>query len=73
MLLFQSEEHVDRWCQMWKQPRGGILSLEQGWGLAKGWYSDDRRRPEWRRRTIDEAETFFAGLGLTSPFWRLAG
>jgi hypothetical protein len=51
MLLFRSEEHIDRWCAMWGQPRGGTLSLEQGWKLANAWYGDDRRDPDWRRKT----------------------
>src|SRR5438067_496243 len=43
MLLFRSEEHIDRWCEMWGQPRGGTLSLDQGWKLATAWYGQDRR------------------------------
>lgn len=49
--------------------RGAVLSLEQGWKLAKSWYGPDRRDPAWRRRTIDETEGLFAELGLTSGFW----
>jgi len=71
MLLFQSEEHVDRWCNQWGQPRGEILTSGQIWGLAKMWYSDDRQEPEWRRKTVDEAEEIFSGLGLVSAFWKL--
>ena len=73
MLLFRSEEHIDRWCEMWGQPRGGTLTLEQGWRLAHAWYSPDRREPDWRRKTVDEVEALFAELGLTSDFWRLRG
>ena len=71
MLLFRSEEHIDRWCATWRFERGGTLSLEQGWKLARAWYGSDRRQPDWRRRTVDEAEALFAELGLTSPFWSL--
>lgn len=70
-MLFRSEEHIDRWCKKWNQPYGETLSLEQGWGLAKAWYSDDRRESGWRRKTLDEAEAIFADLGLTSSFWDL--
>jgi hypothetical protein len=72
MLLFRSEEHVECWCQQWNQPRGEIFSLEQGWGMAQAWYSQDRREAQWRRRTAEEAEVIFTGLGLTSSFWKLA-
>ena len=71
MLLFWSEEHVQKWCRDWNLPRGGVLSLEQCWRLAKTWYGPDRREPGWRRRTVDETEALFSELGLTSPFWRL--
>src|SRR5438067_563533 len=50
MLLFRSEEHVDRWCAAWQQPRGAVLSLEQCWQLADAWYRD-RMSPTWRCRT----------------------
>ena len=71
MLLFRSEEHIGTWCEQWRQPRGGILSLDQTWKLAKAWYGPDRRELEWRRRTVDEAEALFAELGMTGPFWSL--
>lgn len=60
---------MDRWCQQWNQPRGGMITLEQGWGLG-AWYAD-RLDPGWERSTVDEAQAFFARLGLTSPFWSL--
>ena len=56
----------------WNLPRGEVLSLDRCWRLAKAWYGPDRREPEWRRRTVDEAEALFTELGLTSPFWRLS-
>jgi hypothetical protein len=71
MLLFRSEDHVDNWCRCWNQPRGALLTLEQTWGLASAWYSEDRRDPSWRRKTVDEIEPLFAQLGLTSDFWSL--
>lgn len=71
MLLFRSEEHIERWCATWRLPRGAVLSLEQGWDLARVWYGEDRRDPAWRRRTLEETEAVFAGLGLTSELWNL--
>ncbi len=69
MLIFRSEDHVDRWCQAWKLTRGAILTLEQAWKLADAWYRD-RMTPDWRRRSADEAHELFASLGLNSDFWR---
>jgi hypothetical protein len=71
MLLFRSEEHIDRWTAIWRQPRGGTLSLEQIWGLAQAWYAWDRRDPAWRRRTPSEAQALFTSLGLEGDFWSL--
>jgi hypothetical protein len=70
MLLFRSEEHVDRWCGERRLPKGAVFSIEQLWGLALVWYRD-RMEPGWRRRTAEEAEDVFASLGLTGEFWRL--
>jgi hypothetical protein len=70
MLLFRSEEHVDRWCVQQGVGRGESFSVEQCWGLASAWYHD-RLSADWRRRTVDEAEALFASLGLRSDFWRL--
>ena len=70
MLLFRSEEHVHRWCELWSQPFGEMFSLEQQWGLAKAWYSD-RLQSDWRRKTPEEVEALFTELGLTSRFWRI--
>jgi hypothetical protein len=72
MLLFWSEEHVEKWCRDWNLPRGEVLSLDLCWRLAKAWYGPDRREPEWRRRTVDGTEALFTELGLTSPLWRLS-
>ncbi len=71
MLIFRSEEHLAKWLADWHMPEGATLSLDQCWRLAKVVYGPDRREREWRRLTVDEMEELFAGLGLTSAFWRL--
>ena len=71
MLLFRSEEHIDRWCEAWNQPLGGLLSPHQAWGLAKAWYGEDRRETTWRRKTKEESQAIFRNLGLSVPFWEL--
>ncbi len=71
MLLFRSEEHVDRWCRQWHQPRGATLTPQTAWQLAHAWFSSDRRDPGWRRRTVEETEALLESLGLTSAYWRL--
>jgi hypothetical protein len=70
MLLFRSEEHVDRWSDERGIPRGAAFGVDRLWGLASIWYRD-RMKPGWRRRTAQEAEAVFDSLGLTGDFWRL--
>jgi hypothetical protein len=71
MLFFRSEEHVDRWCAAWRIEKGAVIPIQAGWNLARAWYGQDRREPAWRRRTLEETEAVFAGLGFTSAFWSL--
>ena len=70
MLLFRSEEHIDRWCEARGLARGGVMTLAQGWRLARAWYGG-KLAPEWRRKSAEEAEALFASLGLAGPFWAL--
>ena len=71
MLLFRSEEHLERWRSERDLPVGATMTPETQWRLAQTWYSG-RLDPAWRRRTPQEAEEVFASLGLTGDFWRLA-
>lgn len=70
MLLFRDEEHVDRWCAARDLPRGAVISPEQVWRLARGWYRD-KVNPAWRRHTLEEAVALFDEVGLTGEFWAL--
>jgi hypothetical protein len=70
MLLFRSEEHLDRWLASGDHPRGERMSLEQQWALARSWFAG-RDRPEWRKKSASEAEALFTAAGLTGDFWRL--
>lgn len=70
MLLFRAEEHIDRWCRAWDIERGATLTPQQGWELARGWYKG-KLNPEWRRHTVEEAESLLSSVGLTGDFWNL--
>jgi hypothetical protein len=72
MLLFRDEEHVRRWCDTREMPPGALVTVEQAWQLAYGWYKD-KLEPDWRRHTVDEAEALLASIGLTGSFWHLHG
>lgn len=62
---------MTRWCKDWNLRRGALVSIEQLWRLAQVWFGADRRAPDWRRPTPEEAEAAFAQAGLDDPFWRL--
>ena len=68
MLLFRSEEHVDRWCSTRGRPKRPLVDLDQLWQLAKAWYGS-RLTPQARRPMGDEIRAIFDGIGLTDPFW----
>jgi Alkylmercury lyase len=69
MLLFRSEQHVDRWCKQWKRERGGVFSIQQGWELAQKWYGN-RTDTEWAPLSHAEAEKLFESCGLVGEFYR---
>ncbi len=69
MLLFRSEEHVDRWCAARGVPRRPLVTLAQLWELAVAWYAT-RLTPEARRPVGAEIRAIFDRLGLVDPFWR---
>ncbi len=71
MLLFRSEEHVARWCRIWKLRRGAVFSPQQGLRLAKAWYGD-RLSPKWRPFSPQQAQATLNNVGLRSAFWRLS-
>jgi len=70
MLLFRSEEHVNRWCRVRGLPRSPLVSLEQLWELAVAWYTN-RLTPAARRPMGVEIQEIFDRLSLTDPFWQL--
>ena len=70
MLLFRSEEHVERWCRLRGLQRGGAMTPQQCWEMARAWYGE-KLSPDWRRATPDEAQAMLTRIGLTDPFWRL--
>jgi hypothetical protein len=68
MLLFRSEETVDRWCEARGVPRRPILNLDQVWFLAVTWY-EDCMTPESRRPAAQEMVGIFGQVGLHGDFW----
>lgn len=70
MLLFRSEEHVDRWCRVRGWPKRPLVSLAQIWELSVAWYGN-RLTAESRRPMGDEVKQILARTGLTGEFWEV--
>ncbi len=68
MMLFRSEEEVDRWCAATGEPRGETVPVQQIWELSKLWYRN-RMDPNFRGRTAEQVVEVFRQAGLTSEFW----
>ena len=68
MLLFQSEEWIDRWCKQKDLERGEVLTINQVWELSKLWYQD-RLSLEYHGRSAEQVAEIFRQVGLTSKFW----
>jgi hypothetical protein len=68
MLLFRSEEHVDRWLA--GRPRGAIVPILTLVALAYAWWGN-RLDPGWQPRSRAESQAILEGVGLTGPFWNL--
>jgi len=68
MLLFRSEEWVERWCARNRVERGEVLSVTQVWELSKLWYQD-RLSLDYHGRTLEQVQEIFNQAGLTSSFW----
>ncbi len=72
MHLFRSEEQLEEWTTTTGNPRGATMSVDTCWKLARAWYTD-KNRPDYRRKSPEEAQAVFDSLGLTGPFWALGG
>jgi hypothetical protein len=70
MLLFRSEEWIDKWCERNHLERGEILTIGQVWALSKLWYGN-RLSVEYHGRSIEQVAEVFSKAGLKSKFWYL--
>ncbi len=72
MLLFRSEEWIDKWCQRYNLARGEVLTLNQIWELSKPWYHN-RLSLDYHGRGTQQVAEIFKQAGLTSAFWHGTG
>jgi hypothetical protein len=70
MLLFENEQHIDRWCQQHRIPKGDVQSITKIWEFAKVWYGN-HLNPDWKKWTAEEAQRIFEQFGLTDDIWKI--
>jgi hypothetical protein len=68
MLLFRSEDHVQRWLR--GRDPGATIPIAKLAELAEAWWGD-RLSPDWQPHTREQNQAILDRLGLTGPFWRL--
>jgi len=68
MLLFRSEDHVDRWLA--GRTPGATVPISKLAELADAWWGD-RLDPAWEPHTREQNQQILDDLGLTGPYWRL--
>lgn len=68
MLLFRSEEHVDRWLA--GRTPGATIDVGTLYDLSQAWWGD-RLDPDWEPHTRDQNQAILDRLGLTGPAWTL--
>ena len=72
MLLFESEQQVDDWCQRHRIPRGDVQPLSKILEFSKAWYGRHLDE-DWVKWTAEEARQLFERYGLTGPTWEIPG
>ena len=72
MLLFRSEEWIDKWCERNHLKRGEILTINQTWELSKPWYQG-RLSLDYHGRSVEQVAEIFKQAELTSEFWHIQG
>ncbi len=68
MLIFRSEDHVDRWLA--GRARGAVMPIATLAELSAAWWGN-RLAPDWQPRPREEGQAILDRLGLIGPFWRL--
>jgi hypothetical protein len=72
MLLFQSEEWIERWYQRNHFERGETITVQRAWELSKLWYGE-RLSLDYHGRSREQVAEIFGRVGLTSKFWDVIG
>jgi hypothetical protein len=70
MLLFEREADVDEWSRRHAIARGDVQSVQRVYDFARVWYGRHLDE-DWRKWTMDEAQSIFAQFGFRGRIWEL--
>ena len=70
MLLFASENDIDKWCKRHGMKKGDIQPINKIWEFSKVWYGN-HLNPNWKKWTVDEAREIFERFGLVNRIWEM--
>ena len=70
MLLFASENDIDKWCKRHGMKKGDIQPINKIWEFPKVWYGN-HLNPNWKKWTVDEAREIFERFGLVNRIWEM--
>tara|TARA_Y100000385_G_scaffold287887_2_gene353175 strand:- start:3530 stop:4210 length:681 start_codon:yes stop_codon:yes gene_type:complete len=70
MLVFESEEQIDKWSKKHNIPKGDIQPIDRIWNFSKKWYGN-HLNPDWAKWTIEEAKEMFREFELNDRIWKL--
>lgn len=70
MLMFDSVQDVERWCQQHRIARGDVQPIRNVWNFAKVWYGN-HLNPRWEKWTNQQALGIFRQFELTHDVWQI--
>ena len=70
MLVFETEDHIDKWCSRHNMPKGDIKRLDELQPFAAEWYGK-YLDVNWKKWTVSEACELMDRHGFSGPTWAL--
>ena len=70
MLVFETEDHIDKWCSRHNMPKGDIKRLDELQPFAAEWYGK-YLDVNWKKWTVSEACELMDRHGFSGPTWTL--
>ncbi|CCQ11567.1 PUTATIVE TRANSMEMBRANE PROTEIN [Pseudoalteromonas luteoviolacea B = ATCC 29581] len=70
MLMFESEQQIDLWCEQHGFAKGDVQPIEKIWSFAQVWYGKHLDKA-WTKWSVEEAKAIFEQFDLKNTIWSL--